>query len=198
MPKIARYGVDFERAVVAYLVFHPQFEGMNFTWQRGKGSAERASATLADILRVPSPFLELQLRGIQEMRYELDKPRAKLPYAFLEQLQRQGFTDYFALFQPFGTFADRTIWPDMPPGMKLQEGVTGSLGTKRPGDFTKCRAWNTANPRTASVSSCSGWCCTGNGRNSASGLSWRGRGQKRLARSCAPRPKPNHTCCGLA
>ncbi|HKG75819.1 MAG TPA: adenylate/guanylate cyclase domain-containing protein [Aestuariivirgaceae bacterium] len=134
--KLLTIGVDLERAVVGYLVFHPQFEAMNFTWQRGKGPAERASATLADILQAPSPFLEMQLRGIQEMRYRLDKPRAKLPYAFLEQLQRQGFTDYFALFQPFGTFADRTIWPDMPPDMKLQEGVTGSLGTKRPGGFT--------------------------------------------------------------
>lgn len=130
-------GFELERAVVGYLVFHPQFEGMNFTWQRGQGAAQRASAILADILRIPSPFLELQLRGIQEMRYRLEDRDAKLPYPFLEGLRTGGFTDYFAFFRPFGTYADRTIWPDMPMEMKLQEGVTGSFSTIRPGGFTE-------------------------------------------------------------
>ena len=34
-------GLDLDRAVVAYLAFHPQFDGMTFTWTRDTGRAER-------------------------------------------------------------------------------------------------------------------------------------------------------------
>ena len=44
-------GFDLDRAVVAYLVFHPQFDGMTFTWTRDTGRAERQAATQPDIRR---------------------------------------------------------------------------------------------------------------------------------------------------
>ncbi|MDF2810803.1 MAG: hypothetical protein K0S56_1834, partial [Microvirga sp.] len=44
-------GLDLDRAVVAYLVFHPQFDGMTFTWSRDTGRAERQAATQPDIRR---------------------------------------------------------------------------------------------------------------------------------------------------
>ncbi len=50
-------GLDLERAVVAFLVFHPQFDGIDFSWARDTGRAERQTVTRADIVRVaPSPF----------------------------------------------------------------------------------------------------------------------------------------------
>ena len=67
-------GLDLEPAVVAYLVFHPQFDGMTFTWTRETGRAERQAATQPDIRRLPSPFLHMQTTGTEELRYRLDDP----------------------------------------------------------------------------------------------------------------------------
>src|SRR6478735_1830679 len=56
-------GLDLDRAVVAYLVFHPLFDGMTFTWTRDTGRAERQAATQPDIRRAPSPFFHMQCTG---------------------------------------------------------------------------------------------------------------------------------------
>ncbi len=122
-------GVQVDRAVVGYLVFHPQFDGMNFTWVRDTKRAERQAVTVTDILRLPSPFLHMQSTGMQEMRYRLNYPEAALPYPFLDRLRHDGFTDYLAFFQPFGSSVDGSLWPELPAGLSMQEGVTGSFST---------------------------------------------------------------------
>ena len=128
-------GLELDRAVVAYLVFHPQFDGMTFTWTRDTGQAERQAATQPDIRRLPSPFLHMQTTGTEELRYRLDDGGSSLPFPLLIHLRSLGFTDYFAFFQPFGTSADPTLWPDMPPGTVMRAGVTGSFSTARSGGF---------------------------------------------------------------
>jgi adenylate cyclase len=133
---LCKSGVDVERAVVGYLVFHPQFDGMNYTWTRDIGEAEHQAVTVRDILKMPSPFLDMQSSEIREMRYHLEKHQGPYRYPFLAHIHERGFTDYFAFFEQFGTYADHNIWPDLPVGMRMYEGVTGSFGTKRKGGFT--------------------------------------------------------------
>jgi adenylate cyclase len=130
-------GLDLDRAVVAYLVFHPQFDGMTFTWTRNTGRAERQAATQPDIRRLPSPFLHMQTTGTEELRYRLDDRGRVLPFPLLTHLRSLGFTDCFAFFQPFGTSADPGLWPDMPPGTVMRAGVTGSFRTARSDGFTE-------------------------------------------------------------
>src|SRR4051794_19556843 len=130
-------GLDLHRAVVAYLVFHPQFDGMTFTWTRNTGRAERQAATQPDIRRLPSPFLHMQTTGTEELRYRLDHHGRALPFPLLDHLRNLGFTDYLAFFQPFGSSADPTLWPDMPPGTVMRAGVTGSFSTARRDGFAE-------------------------------------------------------------
>ena len=124
-------GFDLDRAVVAYLVFHPQFDGMTFTWTRDTGRAERQAATQPDIRRAPSPFFHMQCTGTEELRYRLDNGEDPLPFPLLGHLRSLGFTDYLAFFQPFGSSADPGLWPDMPVGVAMREGITGSFSTTR-------------------------------------------------------------------
>jgi adenylate cyclase len=129
-------GLDLERAVVGFLVFHPQFDAINFSWARDTGTAERQSVTRADIAHLsPSPFSHMQCTGTEEMRYRLDDSRAPLPFPALEQLRSRGLTDYLAFFQPFGSATDPRRWPELPGGVVLREGITGSFGTVRAGGF---------------------------------------------------------------
>jgi hypothetical protein len=72
-------GLDLDRAVVAHLLFHPQFDGMTFTWTWNTGRAERQAATQPDIRRLPSPFLHMQTTGTEGLRYRLDD-RGALPF----------------------------------------------------------------------------------------------------------------------
>jgi adenylate cyclase len=130
-------GLDLDRAVVAYLVFHPQFDGMTFTWTRETGRAERQAATQPDIRRLPSPFLHMQTTGIEELRYRLNDGGEVLPFPLLSHLRSLGFTDYLAFFQPFGSSADPALWPNMPPGTVMRAGVTSSFSTARYGGFTE-------------------------------------------------------------
>jgi adenylate cyclase len=130
-------GLELDRAVVAYLVFHPQFDGMTFTWTRDTGQAERQAATQPDIRRLPSPFLHMQTTGTEELRYRLDGGGSSLPFPLLSHLRSLGFTDYLAFFRPFGSSADPTLWPDLPPGTVMRAGVTGSFSTVRRDRFTE-------------------------------------------------------------
>jgi adenylate cyclase len=130
-------GLALNRAVVAYLVFHPQFDGMTFTWTWDTGRAERQAATQPDIRRLPSPFLHMQTTGTEELRYRLDDGGGTLPFPLLSHLRSLGFTDYLAFFRPFGSSADPTLWPDLPPGTVMRAGVTGSFSTVRRDGFTE-------------------------------------------------------------
>ena len=132
--RLCDIGIEIDRAVVGYLVFHPQFDGMNCTWTRDRGKAEHQAVIMRDILKMPSPFLDMQASEIREMRFHLEGG-GSFPYPFLESIHAQSFTDYFAFFGPFGTYVDHTISPDIPKGMRMYEGVTGSFATKQRGGF---------------------------------------------------------------
>lgn len=129
-------GLDLERAVVGFLVFHPQFDGINFSWDRQAGGVERHAVTRAYILRSsPSPFFHMQCTGSEELRYRLEDAAGPLPFPMLEQLRDRGLTDYLAFFQPFGGAADPRVWPELPQGIVVRDGITGSFATARAGGF---------------------------------------------------------------
>jgi adenylate cyclase len=128
-------GVEIDRAVVGYLVFYPLFDGMSFIWARDTGTAERHAATRPEIQRLSSPFYHMQCTGTEELRYRLDDAEVPLPFAVLDHLRSLGLTDYLAFFQPFGSSADPELWPDLPTGATMREGITGSFATTRAGGF---------------------------------------------------------------
>ena len=128
-------GLELERAVIAFLVFHPQFDGMNVSWSRDTGKAERNTVTWPDILHAPSPVFHMQRTGTEGMRYPLADPGVLLPVPMLEQLRSQGLTDYRAFFQPFGSAVDLRLWPDLPSGRAVREGISVSFATTRADGF---------------------------------------------------------------
>jgi adenylate cyclase len=98
--------------------------------------AERQAATQPDIRRAPSPFFHMQCTGTEELRYRLDNGADPHPFPLLGHLRSLGFTDYLAFFQPFGSSADPGLWPDMPVGVAMHEGITGSFSTLRRNGFS--------------------------------------------------------------
>ena len=134
--RLSAGGLNLERAVVGFLVFHPQFDGINFSWDRHAGGAERHAVTRAEILRsAPSPFFHMQCTGTEELRYRLEDVGVPLPFPMLEQFRARGLTDYLAFFQPFGGAADPRLWPELPEGVVVRDGITGSFATARAGGF---------------------------------------------------------------
>jgi adenylate cyclase len=130
-------GFEIQPAVVGCLVFHPQYDAINFTWTPDTVEAERHPIKRTDILQCSTPFFHLHSTGRTELRHRLDETNGPLPFAFLERLQGLGFTDYTAFFEPFGTSADPSLWQDLPSGTTMHEGVTSSFSTTRPGGFTE-------------------------------------------------------------
>jgi adenylate cyclase len=53
----------------------------------------------------------------------------------LEQLRSQGLTDYRAFFQPFGSAVDPRLWPDLPSGRAVREGISVSFAATRADGF---------------------------------------------------------------
>jgi adenylate cyclase len=130
-------GLEIQRAVVGSLVFHPQYDAINYTWTPDIVTTECHPIRRQEILQSPTPFFHLHSTGVPELRQRLDATNASLPFAFFERLRGLGFTDYVAFFQPFGTSADPALWPDLPSGTAMHEGVTSSFSTTRPGGFTE-------------------------------------------------------------
>ena len=77
----------------------------------------------------------MQCTGTEELRYRLDDAAGPLPFPMLKQLRDRGLTDYLAFFQPFGGAADPRVWPELPEGIVVRDGITGSFATARAGGF---------------------------------------------------------------
>jgi adenylate cyclase len=135
--RLIRAGFEIQRAVVGSLVFHPQYDAINFTWTPDTVEVERHPIRRTDILQCPTPFFHLHSTGNTELRQRLDETNKPLPFSFFERLQNLGFTDYIAFFESFGTSADPALWQDLPCGTTMHEGVTSSFATIRPGGFTE-------------------------------------------------------------
>jgi adenylate cyclase len=139
--RLVAAGLDIQRAIVGGFIFHPQVEARTFTWTASTRKAEwhtfQQEEVVQHVLHAPTTLSYLHTTGTEEFRLRLDQPGVPLPFALLERLQGLGFTDYIALFQPFGTAADPAIWPNLPKGMTMYEGITCVFGTTRPGGFSE-------------------------------------------------------------
>jgi adenylate cyclase len=125
-------GLALERVAVGALVFHPQFDAMDFVWSREAARAERQAAKWRDIIRTPSPFLHLIETGGEELRVRLSEEPA-LPFPVLHRLKREGVSDYIAFRAPFGRPPDPRLWPGLP--LNAAEGIALSFATVRPEGF---------------------------------------------------------------
>ena len=71
--RLIRAGSEIQRAVVGSLVFHPQYDAINFTWTPDTVEVERHPIRRTDILQCPTPFFHLHSTGNTELRQRLDE-----------------------------------------------------------------------------------------------------------------------------
>ena len=74
-------GLDIQRAVVGSLVFHPQYDAINYTWTPDIVTTECHPIRRQEILQSPTPFFHLHSTGVPELRQRLDATNASLPFA---------------------------------------------------------------------------------------------------------------------
>ena len=79
----------------------------------------------------PRPSSTCNAPGPRECGTLWPTPGVLLPVPMLEQLRSQGLTDYRAFFQPFGSAVDPRLWPDLPSGRAVREGISVSFATTR-------------------------------------------------------------------
>ena len=118
-------GIPIFRANLSFSVLHPLYRAVGFIWRRGEGLEVSGYRHLRDdsaadqFLR--SPFYYLRQNDLDHLRRRLDKAgRAEFP--ILEELRREGATDYLAFAIPFE------------PTKK--QGMMGSWTTDQKGGFT--------------------------------------------------------------
>lgn len=87
-------GFPIWRAVIFVRTLHPEFVGRRFVWQQGKDTVvDEATFALLDreVFRA-SPMA--QIRSADLVRRRLADPDCPLDYPVLEELRREGVTDY--------------------------------------------------------------------------------------------------------
>jgi adenylate cyclase len=101
-------GIPLWRLRVTLRTLHPQFFGTSYTWMRGGEGVEEYLPPHEILLEdrfLKSPFAAI-FDGAGGIRERLDVDRAALPYPILDELRREGATDYVAM--PL-TFSDARI-----------------------------------------------------------------------------------------
>jgi adenylate cyclase len=99
-------GLPLTRAVIGVDTLHPVLEGRVFEWHRDAGAPTQAEYGRLDPDSseekwLHSPFHRLYESGETMLRLRLrDRPAE---FEVLEELRRQGFTDYVAILSRFGT-----------------------------------------------------------------------------------------------
>ncbi len=92
-------GVPLIRGYFAFSVLHPLHSALGITWMRGEGSS------LADYPHVPggvnprfvtSPHHYMIHRGLDTMRIHLDCNQRQYSFPVLDELMKEGVTDYLA------------------------------------------------------------------------------------------------------
>jgi adenylate cyclase len=118
--RLRALGVDVARVSTGVPILHPQVYSFSGLWELGKGVSERQFRTDAESLaRLENSPIKTAYQGGGPVRCDPTAPRRDGEYGILEDLRRDGMTDYIA----FGaSFSDGTH-------------CSVSLATKRPGGF---------------------------------------------------------------
>lgn len=122
-------GIMLSRASVAFSVLHPLYEAQSIVWHadRGMEISHHSHEGPRDEFE-KSPFNFLLINDLDSMRRRLAGEDRQLDFPLLEQLQREGNTDYLAYTIAFEYAAE-----DKQPS----RGVIGSWSTQRSGGFTE-------------------------------------------------------------
>jgi adenylate cyclase len=101
-------GLPLSRAVVGVDTLHPVLEGRVFEWRRDAAAPTQADygrldAESSDDKWLQSPFHRLYESGATTFRQRLGNEQLEFP--IVEELRRQGMTDYVAMVNRFGADA---------------------------------------------------------------------------------------------
>jgi adenylate cyclase len=103
--RVVPLGLPLSRAVIGVDTLHPVLEGRVFQWQRDGAAATqseygRYDAESSDDKWLQSPFHRLYESGETTFRCRLSHEEP--PFPILDELRRQGITDYVAMVHRFG------------------------------------------------------------------------------------------------
>jgi adenylate cyclase len=114
-------GVDVSRITTGVPILHPQIFSFSGLWQLGKGTTERRYRTEPNI---PATLLNspigIAYQGRGPVRYDLTAPPVDGEFVILDDLRREGFTDYIVHPIPFADGSHKAL----------------SLATSRRGGFS--------------------------------------------------------------
>ena len=123
--RMVEIGLPLCRLRVTIRTLHPQYLGTSYTWVRGSDEVEEFLPTYEILLTdqyLKSPYAGI-FEGAGGIRRRLDVPGITLDYPILEDLRRDGATDYIALPLLFsdGKINAMTLAGDRPGGFTTAE-----------------------------------------------------------------------------
>jgi adenylate cyclase len=113
-------GVDVARITTGVPILHPQIFSFSGLWELGKGTTERLFRTEPGIAAILSNSpIGIAYEGGGPVRCDLTAPARESEFPILEDLRRDGYTDYIVHSVPFADGSHKAL----------------SLATRRPGGF---------------------------------------------------------------
>ena len=126
--RVVARGLPMKRVSVGMATLHPRYGALTYLWRPGASAAEstpQERSVLASEAFRNSPVNHMLESGAQTFRQRLDGSD-ELPFPVLEEIRREGMTDYAACIVRFN--------PDA-MGDRSLEGVFFSCATDEPGGF---------------------------------------------------------------
>jgi adenylate cyclase len=113
-------GVDVSRITTGVPILHPQIFSFSGLWELGKGTTERLYRSGPEVApTMANSPIRIAYEGGGPVRCDLTLPPRQDEFAILEDLRREGFTDYIVHAVPFADGSHKAL----------------SLATRRPGGF---------------------------------------------------------------
>ena len=130
--RLVAAGLPVMRMAIGTDTLHPVIEGVVFRWQAGGGVVtekyDRPQTPLTEEAWSTSPFFRLYKSGEPLLRRDLESPHYRAAeFPVLDELRREGGTDYVALFLRFG---ENAAVGDL-------DAFYGSFVAGQPGGFTE-------------------------------------------------------------
>jgi adenylate cyclase len=113
-------GVDVSRITTGVPILHPQIFSFSGLWELGRGTTERLYRSGPEVApTMANSPIRIAYQGGGPVRCDLTLPPQQDEFAILEDLRREGFTDYIVHSVPFADGSHKAL----------------SLATRRPGGF---------------------------------------------------------------
>ena len=103
-------GVDVSRITTGVPILHPQIFSFSGLWQLDKGTTERLYRTEPDIpATLANSPIGIAYKGGGPVRFDLTAPAHDGEFAILDDLRREGFTDYVVYSVPFADGSHKAL-----------------------------------------------------------------------------------------